>query len=166
MKKAIITVVLVLLAIAAGVAVWWWMQHRESEQEIQEGEETLNEHTTNSVIYFEDETPSADPLMVGRWTCVDKDQWHKVYYDDYDDEQRCFWGKEWDESEDVMEEDLSWHGNGWFRWEKRKDTLVEYHTMDMRDVPISHRYIIRLNDSTDISQVEIAHRSSYHFVKQ
>lgn len=161
MKKPTVILLFVLLLIVAAVVAALWLQHRANAP--QEGEET-NKNATNSVIYFEDETPEADPLMLGRWVCADKQQWHKVYYDDYED--GMFWGKEWDESDDVMEEDLSYHGNGWFRWTKNKDTLFEYHTMDLTEVPIAHRYKIRINDSTDIEQLEIAHRSHYHFVKQ
>lgn len=162
MKKNVVLLILALLLIGAAIGAALWLQHRDKAP--QEGED-INTNTTNSVIYFDDQNPSADPLMVGRWTCVDKEKWHKVYYDDYDGEGH-FWGKEWDESEDIQEEDLSYHGNGWFRWEKRKDTLFEYHTMDLMDVPILHRYKVQINDSSDIEQLEIAHRSHYHFVKQ
>ena len=161
MKKPTVIVLFALVLIVAAVGAALWLQQKDKPS--QEGE-IVNQHTTNSVIYFDDENPPADPLMVGRWTCVGKEDWHKVYYDDYDGEGR-FWGKEWDESDDVQEEDLTYHGNGWFRWEKRQDTLMEYYTMDSRDVPIAHSYKINMHDSTDIEQVEMFYRSAYHFIK-
>ena len=63
---------------------------------------------------------------------------------------------------ESMEEDLSYHGNGWFRWEKNKDTLREYATMDFRDVPIAHTFIVTVVDSCNISLKETNRRSTYH----
>ena len=91
--------------------------------------------TDESGFAIED-VPSADPLIVGKWSNTENPKWYKVYYDDYD-EDGFFWGKEWDESEDVQEEDLNYHGNGWYRWKKDGKQLLELHTMDVRDVPIS-----------------------------
>ena len=132
----------------------------------EEGEaEIENEHTTNVIGYFEGEMPPADPLMVGRWKEIEKNGWHKVYYDDDDGEGR-YWGKEWDEADDVLEEDLSYHGNGWFRWTKSNDTLYEYSTMDFRDVPIAHIYLITVFDSVNIAMAESNGRSTYNFIKE
>ena len=155
------------LVIGAVVSAAIWLHYRATtlqEAEPEEGEMTLDEHSTNSVIYFEDEVPPADPVMVGNWLSVEKPGWYKVYYDDDDGEGR-YWGKEWDTNEDVMEEDLSYHGNGWFRWEKNKDTLREYATMDFRDVPIAHTFIVTVVDSCNISLKETNRRSTYHFTK-
>ena len=142
------------VAVAAGL----WLQHSEQSA-------AVDDHNTNNVVYFDDNNPVADPLLLGKWTNTDNRDWHKVYYDDYDGNGR-FWGKEWDESEDVLEEDLYYHGNGWFRWERRVETLFEYYTMDSRDVPIAHRYILFVHDSTDIEQMEVYNRSVSRFVKQ
>ena len=140
-------------------------QPAAQEPEEQAGENEIeNEHKTNAIIYFEGEVPPADPLMVGRWKNMDNAGWHKVYYDD-DDGEGHYWGKEWDTNEDVMEEDLSYHGNGWFRWDKNKDTLREYATMDFRDVPIAHTFIVTVVDSCNISLKETNRRSTYHFTK-
>ena len=100
--------------------------------------------------------------LLGRWQ---SGQEYIVFYDDNAGDGYA-WGKEWNEADGTQESDLVYHGNGWFRWTKNKDTLFEYHTMDLTEVPIAHRYKIRINDSTDIEQLEIAHRSHYHFVKQ
>ena len=154
--------ILVCIVAGFGLAAFWTGLRRPAARR------TVNVMATDTRMTIDQRTdlPPADPAIVGHWISSDKPGWHKVYYDDYDEKQQLFWGKEWDESDDVMEEDLSYHGNGWFRWTKNKDTLFEYHTMDLTEVPIAHRYKIRINDSTDIEQLEIAHRSHYHFVKQ
>ena len=87
-------------------------------------------------------------------------QWYKVYYDDYDEEEHLFWGKEWDESDNVEEEDLNYHGNGWFRWEKSDNILREYATMDARDVPIYHGYRIHFSSADSLAYSEIGHKRS------
>ena len=180
MKKPTVLffICLILIGSAIGAALWLHMQEAElvelavpSQPQIPtigsapEGEELGNEHGTNSIIYFEGEIPPADPLMVGRWKNADNAGWHKVYYDDDDGEGR-YWGKEWDESDDVMEEDLSYHGNGWFRWRKSNDTLIEFSTMDFRDVPIAHTYLVSITDSTNIAIAETNRRSSYKLRKE
>ena len=68
--------------------------------------------------------------------------------------------------DDVLEEDLMYHGNGWFRWNKSNDTLIEYSTMDFRDVPIAHIYVIKMKDSVDIAMAETNGRSVFHFIKE
>lgn len=89
---------------------------------------------------MEDDIPKADPLIVGKWQNKENPLWYKVYYDDYDRKEKLFWGKEWNEAEDVMEEDLRYHKNGWFRWERKGRIIHEYATMDTRDVPIHKEY--------------------------
>jgi len=175
MKKRILIIIGCVLLIGAAVGCAVWMYHEakvrqqqaaEKEQQEQEAQESeFPDHETNAVIFFEEEVPPADPLMVGRWSCVDNPGWHKVYYDDDDGEGR-YWGKEWDESDDVMEEDLGYHGNGWFRWRKSHDTLVEYSTMDFRDVPIAHEYLVTISDSTNIAIAETNRRSVHKMRKE
>ena len=111
-----------------------------------------NTHMTDRVhvAQLEDGVPVADSLIVGKWQNKDNPYWYKVYYDDFDEEQKLFWGKEWDESEDVLEEDLNYHGNGWFRWEKRGKVLYECATMDVRDVPIHRFYTIKRNNADSL----------------
>lgn len=171
MKKKLLIIIGCLLALCAavGCAVWLYMQSKQKPpqepEEVEAQEDEFPEHGTNSAIFWEEETPPADPLMVGRWSCREKPGWYKVYYDDPDGEGR-YWGKEWDESDDVMEEDLGYHGNGWFRWTKSNDTLVEYSTMDFRDVPIAHTYRLTITDSTNVAIAETNNRSNYNFQKE
>ena len=161
----------VMVGAAIGAAVWLSGQGKEhseakdSRSEETESGEMTNEHTTNSIVFFEGEMPPADPLMVGRWANNENQGWHKVYYDD-DDGEGHYWGKEWDETDDVQEEDLNYHGNGWFRWRKSNDTLYEYSTMDFRDVPIAHIYLVSAYDSMNIAVRETNGRSQYRFTKE
>ena len=173
-RTTIVIVCIALFAAAVGASLWLMHRSQEPSQEPEqtqtetdevEGEELENEHMTNVVVYFEGEMPPADPLMVGRWKNAEQAGWHKVYYDD-DDGEGHYWGKEWDESEDVLEEDLGYHGNGWFRWTKNNDTLVEYSTMDFRDVPIAHIYLLTVTDSMNIAMAESNGRSVYNFTKE
>lgn len=103
---------------------------------------TMPTDSIGAVDGSEENIPHADPALVGHWISTAKPGWHKVYYDDYDEEQHLFWGKEWDEAEDVHEYDLRFHGNGWFRWTRKENTIHEFATMDNRDVPIHHAYTI------------------------
>ena len=170
MKKKLLIIIgcILALCVAVGCAVWLYVQSKQKPQEPEEmeaQEDEFPDHGTNNVIYWEEEMPPADPLMVGRWICQENPGWHKVYYDDPDGEGR-YWGKEWDESDDVMEEDLGYHGNGWFRWTKSNDTLTEYSPMDFRDVPIAHTYRLTIMDSANVAIAETNNRSNYNFQKE
>ena len=115
--------------------------------------------STNSAGYAEKEIPHADPLLVGKWQNTDNPHWYKVYYDDYDEQEGLFWGKEWDESEDVLEEDLQYHGNGWFRWEKKGNELHEYATMEIRDVPIHRACKLLLSTPDSLVYHDVAYKN-------
>lgn len=135
--KKILVILLCLVVVAAVAVVWYGVYHKQQAQE----NEMLS---TDGDGYAEEEIPHADPLMVGKWQSTTNPHWYKVYYDDYDEDEHLFWGKEWNEAEEVFEEDLNYHGNGWFRWEKKGKTLREYATMDARDVPIHRVYTVRV----------------------
>ena len=153
--------IFVVAAMAAAFAWYYYTSDRTQEEGIEQ-----NTTTTNRIGYAEFETPHADPLLVGKWQNTDNTKWYKVYYDDYDDEYRMFWGKEWDEAEDVTEEDLNYHGNGWFRWEKKGKVIREYATMDTRDVPIHHAYKILFSSADSLCYGEADYRNAvYEFVK-
>lgn len=152
--------IFVVTAMAAAFA-WYYL----SDGHVQEGVEE-NTSKTSSIGYAEFDIPHADSLIVGRWQNTDNPQWYKVYYDDCDDDYRFFWGKEWDESEDVLEEDLNYHGNGWFRWEKDGKIIREYATMDTRDVPIHHAYKILFSSSDSMVYYDADYKQFvYSFVK-
>ena len=170
MKKPTLILFIVIAMVGAAIGAALYLSGEKNHTSGQNGEEAQgdeieNEHKTNAIIYFEGDVPPADPLMVGRWKNMDNTGWHKVYYDD-DDGEGHYWGKEWDETDDVQEEDLAFHGNGWFRWIKSNDTLYEFSTMDFRDVPIAHIYFITAFDSMNISLAETNKRSTHYFIKE
>ncbi len=91
----------------------------------------------------------ANPLLVGVW-CEDvHPQHYKAYYDDPCDEETYFWGKEWNEADNVYEEDLTYHGNGWFKWSKTQNELTEIYVSERSNILVPNHYRIdKLNDST------------------
>ena len=156
-KQLIILILCIATVVAATVGYGiYYMQTHEGENEIL---------STNNDGYAIEEIPHADSLIVGKWQNSNNPQWYKVYYDDYDEDERLFWGKEWDESEDVYEEDLNYHGNGWFRWERRGGELLEYSTMDACDVPIAKIYKVLRNDGAEMCVFEKMGKKKYEFRK-
>ena len=105
-----------------------------------------NDETNNMMYYTDDDIPPADPMMVGKWQNTENEGWYKEYYDDYADDG-MYWGKEWNEKDDVFEEDLIYHRNGWFRWAKNGKELKELSAMEInRDLAIAKFYNIVLKD--------------------
>lgn len=135
-KKRISLFIFAAAVLAAAVCLGLHRAHTR----VVTGEKEGSMPATHDVAYFELQVPHADPQMVGKWQNTDNPRWYKAYYDDYDEKEQLFWGKEWDESEDIFEEDLNYHGNGWFHWEIKDGVLHEYATMDVRAVPINHAY--------------------------
>lgn len=147
---------ILLLCIAAAAVVVlgllvYYTQTRESENEML---------STDSSGYAVEEIPHADSLIVGKWQNSDNPQWYKVYYDDYDETEQLFWGKEWDESDDIYEEDMNYHGNGWFRWEKKGKMLYEYATMDAKDAIIPQPYTLLYSSYDSLAYCDPAHKKS------
>ena len=136
-KKRIIFILLSLVGLLAVAAVVYVLLVLPKHSQT-----TIDPYATNDNYVFEVDAPPADPAMVGKWQNSDNPQWYKVYYDDYDGDG-YYWGKEWNEDEDVFEEDLQYHGNGWYRWRRDGKQLVELHTMDMRDVPIAKQWRVK-----------------------
>jgi hypothetical protein len=154
MKKQLVIIIACLAALCAvACAVLLYNHHREDTR-ILYPEEKANTHPTDGPGYYVDNIFHADSMLVGKWQNADNPQWYKAYYDDYDEEAKLFWGKEWDEREDVMEEDLNYHGNGWFRWTKIGNALLEFATMDNRDVPIHREFRLRSPISDSLIYIE------------
>ena len=151
-RKYLILILAVTVALLAGAAVAVYVTQTSGHAK----QVKQDEHNTNTHVVFEDETPIADPAIVGRWQNAANPQWIRVYLDDYDGDG-FFWGKEWDEAEDVHEEDLNYHGNGWFRWRIDKHQLLEMHTMDAQDTPIPKPWLVcpqSLPDSLILTNAE------------
>ena len=158
----IIGCVVAALAAAIGVGIYV-AQTREKSNSIL---------STDGAGFAVEDIPQADPLMVGRWQNTENPLWYKVYLDDYDDEG-FFWGKEWDESEDVREEDLAYHGNGWFLWKTEGDMLTELHTMDVQNAQVPKVWRVHHLSSAvamlpydSLILVDKAYRKhQFHFIK-
>jgi len=160
-RKWFIGLLIFVVTSMAAAFAWYYLY----ADRIQEGIEE-NRSGTNSIGFAEFDIPHADSLIVGRWQNTDNPKWYKVYYDDCDDDYRLFWGKEWDESDDVLESDLHFHGNGWFRWDKEEMVLHEYATMDSRDVPIHHSFVILVSSPDSLVYYDNSYRQIvYSFVK-
>lgn len=56
------------------------------------------------------------------------------------------YGRQWDESEDILESDLKPYGNGWFKYKLVKSDLTEIHLMDNGGADIPKIYqVTKLN---------------------
>ena len=156
-RKKIVVISLFLVVVATAAVVWYGVYNKQKAHE----NEMLS---TDGAGYAEEEIPLADPLIVGKWHSSSNPHWFKVYYDDYDEDARLFWGKEWNEDDDVLEEDLNYHGNGWFRWEKKDNVLREYATMDNREVPIHRAYVLhslRARNPSPVTDSLVYHDMDY-----
>lgn len=66
------------------------------------------------------------------------------------------YGREWDESEDVYEEDLQQYGNGWFKYKLVKSDLTEIHLMDNGGADIPKVYVV-----VKLTAAELEYRDEY-----
>lgn len=149
-KKTIIIAVAVVAAI--GIAAAFYLIRRNVSEHV---EELGDEHQTAGVYDYAVEP--ADPYIVGLWQEASNPQWYKAYYDDAA-EDGFYWGKEWQENDDVFEEDLAYHGNGWFKWKREKNELIELHVMTMSKAVVPKRWNItikknKMSDSRGIKLV-------------
>ncbi len=166
-KGTIITLAVVtILAVAAGAA-WYFIQAERltggEEERLIGGEEEgmrgrkVKENQTNAFGVYE-AMQEANPMLVGLWS-EDKNPLHyKFYLDDPCDEEGYFWGKEWDEKDGVYEEDQSYHGNGWFKWSKTKETITEIYVSEQGNMVVPIEYLIeQLNDTAFVyNEFEVA----------
>lgn len=84
------------------------------------------------------------------------------------DEAGYLYGREWDEGEDVFEEDLVPHGNGWFKYlfETVNQKLTEIHLMDNGGAEIPKIYVVTKLNSTTLEYYEKDHKAiTYRFQK-
>ena len=158
MKKGLI-IAIILIAIAAAGAVWYYYAHPKTQPvpPIQQNDTLLQPRRhqqtieTNKKVVYEPETV-ANPLLVGLWV-ENGTKHYKIYLDDACDEESYFWGKEWDEEQGIYEEDLTYHGNGWFKWSKTHNELTEIYLSEQGNMVIPAQYLIsQLNDSVYIYQ--------------
>ncbi len=140
-KIACIAAVVGFSALAGGI--WWYRADRTDG--MTEGRviglPSVDEQTDKRVSV--EELTTADPQWIGKWQNTANPQWFKCYYDDPDeDREGYFWGKEWDEDDDVFEEDLCYHGNGWFIWKKQKNRIIEVSMSEYNEMMVPQEYDI------------------------
>lgn len=105
-----------------------------------------------------------NPLLLGHWVCVDRPTWHRIYTDEYSG-NGYYWGKEWDEADDVTEADLVDYGNGWFEWKQDGNDVLELATTDMSDTRVPFIYTIRKLSDRDLMYIEQRSQEKRTFVR-
>ena len=172
--KKVWTILLILLSCAAvGIGIYWYLTQatpdiketteEPTEKDVEttdvvveelsvEGEIVMVEaeeiveitEQTNGLVMFED--LALDTMMLGKWQHAIDTGWYRVYTmepagDDY------YWGREWNTSDDILEEDLTPYGNGWFKWKKDGDNVVELHRTENQIVSVPYEYkMLRLSN--------------------
>ena len=155
MNRIRIILIFGLFLLMAGVAA---LGYRQGQQAVQMG---LTGPYTNDVYYYEDGTPKADPAIVGIWQNAHNPQSFKVFYDDYNGDG-YWWGKQWSEDEDVHEEDLLFHGNGWFLWRREGKLLTELHKMDISEATVPKLWRLKtMKDSLVLTHPDFKHLSEH-----
>lgn len=119
---------------------------------------------TNAIRRYKDDNV-INSYVVGRWQNIDNKGWYCVFYEEVDEEGMC-WGKEWDESENVLEEDLPFHRNGWFRWRIKDGVLHKFAVMNMSSAIIYKSYkVINMKNSMLVIQEELHDSNKYSFIR-
>ncbi len=87
--------------------------------------------------------------LQGKWTESDNPLCYWVYSLTKDDTGEYYWGKTWDESDEVYESDLVEHGNGWFKWSLSSNTLTQLHVLEISSALVPKTYTVSsCNSST------------------
>lgn len=119
---------------------------------------------TDAVRRYKDDNV-INSYIVGRWQNMDNKGWYCVFYEEVDGEGMC-WGKEWDESENVLEEDLPFHRNGWFRWRIKDGVLHKFAVMNMSEAIIYKSYkVVNMKNNMLEMQEELHGSNKYSFVR-
>ena len=85
--------------------------------------------------------------LQGLWQ-EDNTQHYVRFTTEQSDEAGYLYGREWDESEEMEEEYLQPYGNGWFKWKKDGDNVVEMHMTDHQIASIPYEYkMLRLSNN-------------------
>lgn len=87
---------------------------------------------------------AAPEEIMGRYSEAENSLVQWVFLSDTVGGTTEYWGKTWDEGQDVSEADvdLDWHGNGWFRWSVEEDKITLIHQMNISSATTPKRYTI------------------------
>lgn len=66
------------------------------------------------------------------------------------------YGRQWNESEDIYEEDLVPYGNGWFKYKLVKSDLTEIHLMDNGGAEVPKVYFV-----TKLTDTELQYKDNF-----
>ena len=122
--------------------------------------------TTNKFsIFSEAEDEEYNPLLIGHWESTERPGWHRVYTDEYSG-NGYYWGKEWDESEDISEDDLVDYGNGWFEWKMDGNNVLELAATDMNETRVPFIYTIKKLSDTELIYIEQRSKEKRAFARQ
>ena len=88
--------------------------------------------------------------LSGTWSEETNPLCYWVYSLTKDDSGDYYWGKTWDEAEDVHESDLEFHGNGWFKWSITDNNLVQLHMMNISTATVPKTYTVTSCNSTTL----------------
>ena len=116
-------------------------------------------------IFAEAEDEEYNPLLLGHWVCAERPTWHRIYTDEYSG-NGYYWGKEWDEAEDITEEDLVDYGNGWFEWKMDGNDVLELATTDMSEARVPFIYTIKKISDQDLVYIEQRSTEKRTFMRQ
>ena len=190
--KKVWTILLILLSCAAvGIGIYWYLTQatpdiketteEPTEKDVEttdvvveelsvEGEIVMVEaeeiveitEQTNGLVMFED--LALDTMMLGKWQHAIDTGWYRVYTmepagDDY------YWGREWNTSDDILEEDLTPYGNGWFKWKKDGNNVVELHMTEHQIVSVPYEYKMLRLSSQEMRYKETADAEKQQFNK-
>ena len=88
--------------------------------------------------------------LSGTWSEEANPLCYWVYMLTKDDSGDYYWGKTWDEADDVHESDLEFHGNGWFKWSITDNNLVQLHMMNISTATVPKTYTVTSCNSTTL----------------
>lgn len=94
--------------------------------------------------------------LQGKWVNTNVDTtWYRVFtLDAVEDAEGYKWGKEWHEKDDKHESDLTFHGNGWFKWSKTDADVLEIEMMEYGWADIPYEYTINLLTDSQLEFTE------------
>lgn len=81
---------------------------------------------------------------------------------DQDETGEYKYGRQWNVSEDIYEEDLKPYGNGWFKYKLVKSDLTEIHLMDNGGADIPKVYVVVKLNEYELQYEDGGKRYYYH----
>lgn len=163
--RTFIKIILIVAAIAALAIGGYYLYERfykGDEGMVEAIDVEDNTDPTHGLVMFEE--IELDTLMLGRWQHTVDTGWYRVYTTEPAGED-YYWGREWNTTEDIFEEDLQPYGNGWFKWKKEGDELLEVHMTDNRGAAVPREYQMLKLDGEVMNCRETLDREKHSFRK-